>query len=74
MQVGVNYATFCSDNRLLPIWCQAIIWTSVDYLQIINTFQWNKFTQNLAIFNQGKVFENVICKMGPLLLDPNVRS
>ena len=45
-------------------------WTLwIDYYHYWNKFQWN-LNQNIIIFIQENAFENVVCKMAPILSQP----
>ena len=61
--------TISSDNRLLPDWRQAIMWTNAEMLLIGPTeisssqqLNWKSY-----IFIQENTFENVACKMAAIL-------
>ena len=62
------HAIIASDNGLLPVRRQAIIWTNAGLLLIKtlgDKFLWN-LNQNTRISIDKNAFENVICKMSAI--------
>ena len=60
-----NWAIIGSDNDLLPVWQEPIIWASAGlFFNWINRnrMQWN-LSQQRRLFIQINKFENVICKI-----------
>ena len=67
--MSVKQVSLASGNGLLPVWCQAIIWSNADILSIrpsgIN-FKW-RLNRNTKLFINENLFENVVCKMVAIL-------
>ena len=61
---SVSYTIIGSDNGLSPVRRQAIIWINGDLLLI------GPLHENTIIFVQQIDFENVVCKMAPILVSP----
>ena len=65
-----NLTVIGSDNGLSPHQCQAVIWTNPGILlngPLGRNFEQWHFNKNSYIFIQDNSFENVICKMVPIL-------
>ena len=64
---SVNLAITGSDNGLMPVWRQTIIWTNASN-NIVNGLLGASFRENITIFIKFNFIENVICKMVAILL------
>ena len=62
LNAPASYHILGSNNVLSHVWCQAIIRTTADLLQL--------GLQNSTIFIQEPIFENVFCKMTTILIWP----
>ena len=69
---SAQYANIVSDNSLLPVQRQAIIWTNAAKLLKLDPMEYIsvKFIKNSKVFIQGNALENVVSEMAAILSQP----
>ena len=65
-----RYVIIGSDNVLLPVWGQTIIWTNAGLLYLLSVWHFAlKFCLKYNHFTQNEL-ENIVCKMVAVLTPP----